>query len=257
MKSVMFALLLLVAANANAQLHAAQSNPLLQKVAFSPPLGQTLALQQPLRDADGGKHQLADFFGGDMPVALLFGYYQCHRLCETAIDALARAVKIGDIKARMLFIGIDPRETAADAQRKRASYRRAFGSAVENWHFLSGDQPAIDAIKSSAGLRTTLDGDGNIVHPAGVVLMTPDGRISGFLPGVAIDPAQLRTRLARAARGTIGTPPPPLLLLCSNYDPSTGRYSLSVLRLLQILALVMAVAFIVVTYRRHRRRSTR
>lgn len=255
MKGLIVALLLLVASGASAQLRATTHNPLLQKVAFAPPLGMTLALQQPLRDADGQTHRLADFFDGQLPVAMLFGYYQCRRLCGTAIDSLARAADLGQLKARLLFVGIDPRETAADAQRKRMSYRRAFGSAIANWHFLSGEAAAIEAIKSSAGLRTTLDADGNIVHPAGVVLLTPDGRISGFLPGVAVDPQKLRKRLQLAARGTIGTPPPPLLLLCSNYDPSTGRYSLSVMRLLQVLALVMAVAFAAMIAMRLRRRS--
>src|SRR3546814_15598303 len=109
--------------------------------------------------------RLADFFDGHMPVAMLFGYYQCQRLCETAIDALARAVDIGNIKARLLFIGIDPRETAIDADRKRASYRRAFGD-IATWHFLTGGAPAIDAIKTSFGLRTTRDADDENVHPS-------------------------------------------------------------------------------------------
>jgi protein SCO1/2 len=231
-------------------------NPLLATVGFDARPGTALPLRTVLRDADGRPQQLATWFDGRAPVAMLFGYYHCRRLCETAIDALARAATLAHVDARLLFVGIDPRESIADAARKRDALRRAYGDAAMHWRFLVGDDTAIDVLTRAAGLRTTRDASGDIVHAAGVLVLTPDGRIARLLPGVAVDPQALRDALAQARRGETSAQRPNLFVqLCSHYDPATGRYSVRVLYVLRLVALLMAFALVAAIVVRRRARG--
>jgi protein SCO1 len=54
----------------------------------------------------------------------------------------------------------------------------------------------------------------------------------------------LRLALVQAGQGRIGTIVDRLLLLCCDYDPSTGRYSLLISRLMQGLGLATAVLLV-------------
>jgi protein SCO1/2 len=68
----------------------------------------------------------------------------------------------------------------------------------------------------------------------------------------------LRLGVTRAAQGTIASAAMPVLLLCFNYDPATGRYTLAIVKLLRLFA-VLTVATIAVTlwvaFRRERMRE--
>jgi protein SCO1/2 len=67
-----------------------------------------------------------------------------------------------------------------------------------------------------------------------LLALTPDGRISQYIFGIEYDPADLKASLARAAAGRTGSLIEQALLYCYEYDPSTGRYSLSILRLVRL-----------------------
>jgi protein SCO1/2 len=49
--------------------------------------------------------------------------------------------------------------------------------------------------------------------------------VSRWLPGIGYRAADLRLALVEAAGGTIGGWQDRLVLLCSHFDPATGRYS--------------------------------
>jgi protein SCO1/2 len=90
------------------------------------------------------------------------------------------------------------------------------------------------------------------VHPAGIVVVTPSGRIGRYLPGVRFDAGVLRAALSDAAVERIGDRTDPLLLLCAHFDPATGRHGGIVMNALR--AVGMALAFGLAAYAwRHRR----
>jgi protein SCO1 len=72
-------------------------------------------------------------------------------------------------------------------------------------------------------------------HPAGLLVLTPEGRIANYLFGVEYAPKDLRLALVAAADGTIGNAADQLLLYCYRYDPQTGRYSASIMSVVRIL----------------------
>ena len=67
----------------------------------------------------------------------------------------------------------------------------------------------------------------------------------------------MQIEIKRAARGRIGSPIARLLLLCYDYDAATGKYTLSIVRLIRVLgtadgALALGT-FLFVMFRRERR----
>jgi len=62
-----------------------------------------------------------------------------------------------------------------------------------------------------------------------LLLLTPDGRISRYFYGVEFPARDIRLGLVDASAGKIGTPVDHVLLYCFQYDPSTARYSATIL----------------------------
>ena len=84
-------------------------------------------------------------------------------------------------------------------------------------------------------------------------IVTPDGRIARYFYGIDFPPKELQAELERARPGAIGSPIGRLLLLCYDYDAATGKYTLSILRLIRVLGTATAVAlgsFLFVMFRR-------
>jgi protein SCO1/2 len=85
------------------------------------------------------------------------------------------------------------------------------------------------------------------------MLLTPDGRISRYFYGVEYPARDLRLGLVDASAGKIGTPIDRALLFCYRYDPTSARYSasiLSIIRLAGILTVLGLVAAILIFRRR-------
>ena len=90
-------------------------------------------------------------------------------------------------------------------------------------------------------------------HAAGIVVVTPDGRLSRYYYGIDYPARDLQAEIKRAGSGRIGSPVSGLLLFCYDYDAATGKYTLSIVRLIRVLgsATVLALgSFLFVMFRR-------
>src|SRR5262249_41076142 len=136
-------------------------------------------------------------------------------------------------------------------------YRRE--GAERGWHFLTGDQEAIDRLTSAVGFRYRYDPPSNqFAHASGIAIATPDGRLARYLYGIEYSPHDLRLGLVESGQGRIGTPVDQVLLLCYHYDPLTGKYGLAItgaLRAAGAMTVFGLGGFLVAMYRRERRRS--
>jgi protein SCO1/2 len=71
-------------------------------------------------------------------------------------------------------------------------------------------------------------------HPAVIMLLTPDGRVSRYLYGVSFDQKLLRLSLVETGAGKVGSVMDKILLLCFHFDPAKGTYSLAAMRVMQM-----------------------
>ena len=84
----------------------------------------------------------------------------------------------------------------------------------------------------------------------------PRAQISGYLLGVGYSPGDLELGVTRASNGGIEQATP-VLLLCFHFDPTTGRYTLAITKVLQLAGLLTVLTLgtlIGLAFRRERRR---
>jgi protein SCO1 len=237
----------------------------LREIGFDQNIDRRLPLDTTFRNEAGATVHLGDYFG-KKPVVLLFAYFDCPMLCTQVINGLSSALGVMSLNPGQDFeivtVSFNPHDTPASATAKKAVYLDRYrrpGSA-EGWHFLTGDQPQIDRLTKAAGFRYVWDEETKqYAHPSGVIVVTPDGRLSKYLFGIEYGPRDLRFGIVEASEGKVGTPVDALLLYCYHYDPMTGRYGLAIMRTIRMAGAVTVLAigaFIVVMVRREREPRT-
>lgn len=242
---------------------ASERPPQLQNVQIEPRLGARMPLDTEFRDEAGRPVRLRDVLR-DRPAVLAFVYYGCPRLCSMTLTGLVRALRAIPLKAGQQFdviaISIDPREMPELAAAKKQRFVETYGrGGGDGWHFLVGTKPQILRATSAAGFGFEYDAKlDTFAHPAGLIVLTPQGRIAKYFYGVEFDARDLRLALVDASAGRIGTLGDQILLYCFQYDPHTGRYSLAVTRAVRIsaaLSVMGLVAAVFLAVRRERRRG--
>lgn len=242
-----------------------QAAPPLDKVGVDQKLGNPVPLDLVFRDESGRPITLRAAAAGK-PVVLAPVYYRCPQLCTQVLNGLLVGLK-GTIpragkQFQVLTVSFDPKEDAALASAKKAAYLKRYDrpDAAEGWRFLTGDSSSIDALLNSIGYRTVVDpSNGRFAHPSAIVVLTPDGRVSRYFFGIEYPPRDLRLAIAEASEGKSGSFVDPLLLLCYQYDPATGRYGVAILRILKLagIATVIALGLGILSLARRHRRSPR
>jgi len=242
----------------------ALTNEELQRVRFEQHLGQTISRNLLFHDSTSREVKMADLFDGHRPVIIVLGYFRCPMLCTLVNDGLIKSLQ--ELKPsvgrdfNVVDVSIDPRETPALAATRKAEYLKQYGraGASDGWHFLVGDKAAVDEVANDCGFRYAYDVEsGEYAHPSGLVILTPDGRISRYLLGVNFDAAELLAALDVARRGESGSITHQLALLCFHYNPITGKYSLAILKTLRVASAIMLIAGGVVIVRLSRRKPSR
>jgi protein SCO1/2 len=241
---------------------AATMPPALQNVGFEPPLNGQMPLDLPFRDETGREVQLREFFG-HKPVVLAFVYYNCPMLCDQIQMGVVGTLRMLSFNPgrdyEVVFISFDSRETPemAAAKKKTALNHFRRPDTTSGWHFLTGSKESIEAATRAANFRFRFDAKSNLfAHASGVLVLTPDGRISRYFYGVEYPGRDMRLGLVDASAGKIGSPIDHVLLFCYHYDPSSATYSASILRIVRlggILTILSMVGGVLIFRRREAR----
>jgi len=211
------------------------------------------------RQDPGAFVPLGDLLQGK-PAALALIYYHCPNLCGTVLADFLSAIQQRGLVAgkdyQLLVMSIDPADKPADAEEAKARNLASFPlpGAEASWHFLTADAE----VEKAVGYTARFDRESRqFYHPAGIVLLTPQGRVSSYLLGVGYSPRQVADGLRAAGRGNIAAKSAPeVRLFCFRYDPATGRFSLVILRALQLIGALAAASLaagLFFAFRRERR----
>ena len=93
-------------------------------------------------------------------------------------------------------------------------------------------------------------------HPSTMILITPQGKVARYFPGIEYPPRDVRLALIEASQNQIGSLADRVFLLCFHYNPQTGRYALLITRTMQVAGIGTALAvgaYIALNVRRERR----
>lgn len=234
----------------------------LGNVGFEQRLDAQLPLDLPFVDEGGHAVRLGDYFGRK-PVVLAFVYYECPMLCTQVLNGLESALRVIDESIGQEFdvvtVSFDPAETPVLAAGKKKAYLERYKrpSAEQGWHFLTGEQASIEALTKAAGFSYVYDADTKqFAHASGIVIATPEGRLSRYFFGIDYSPRDVKFALIESSSGTIGKLADRLLLYCYHYDPTTGNYGFVAMRAVRIggaVTLVALFGFMFVSIRRDHR----
>jgi protein SCO1 len=232
--------------------------PVLKDVGIEQRLNEQLPLDTTFQDETGKTVRLGDYFNGK-PVVLSLAYFNCAMLCTQVLNGLTGSMKGVSFNAgqdyNVITVSFDSREkpelAAAKKQLYISSYQRP--SAAEGWHFLTGDEASIQKLTQAVGFHFKFDPTTNqFAHASGIMVLTPQGKISHYFYGIEYAPKDLRLALVEASQNKIGSPVDQLLLYCYHYDPATGKYGAVVMNIIRLagIATVIAVLALILLLRR-------
>ncbi|MES2219882.1 MAG: SCO family protein [Acidobacteriota bacterium] len=211
-------------------------------------LNRELPLSAAYVDSTGKPVILGDYFG-KRPVVLAQVYFSCGMLCPQVMHGAADALKQTGFKAgkdyEVVIASFDPKDTAQQAAGEKQLFLSWLGDpgAASGVHFLTGAQSSIDALSNATGFHyVRVPGpDGKMdqfAHSSVILVATPDGRLSKYFSGIQYEPRDLRLAMVDASNHKIGSAADLFLLYCCSYNPSSGRYTVSILRVLGFAACV-------------------
>lgn len=264
---LLYMMLMLAAAGTKAVSQMATPAPppnITMEVGIDQRLDEQIPLDLKFRDEQGKIVLLSEYFHSK-PVILSLVYYRCPMLCTQVLNGMVETFKTMGFTAGQEFeivtVSIDPSEQPDLAAEKKEQYVEAYGrpSVAAGWHFLTGEQASISALAKAVGFRYVYDEKSKqFAHAAGIMVATPRGKIARYLYGIEFGAKDLKFALMEAAQEKIGTPVDRILLLCYHYDPTTGKYGIVVTNMLKgggILAVVILGSYMLINFRRDRRRS--
>lgn len=184
---------------------------------------------------------------GDVPSVWILADYTCETLCGPAISIVSSALADTGLRAgqdyRLIVVGLDPKDTAAQALAMKTAQISAKGGLPEHSYFLRASAADVAKLTSGFGFRSVYDNEHDqFAHPAAAFVVTPNGRISRAISALSVDAMSLRLALVEAGQGQVGGWSDQVHLLCYGFDPASGTYTPAARRLLLAATSVSIIA---------------
>lgn len=235
----------------------------IAQIEAAPRPNAALPLDLLLERRSGERKPLREWLGRT-PSLWVLADYTCKTLCGPIISIAADALKQSGLRPgvdfRLIVVGLDPKDTTADATAMQQAQVGTDGDLAEASYFLRTDDNGVSGLAEAFGFRSSYDAEHDqFVHPAAAFVVTANGHVARALSGIALDGSDLRLALVDAGHGKIGSLADHVRLICYGFDPATGVYTLAVQRLLAGTGFVTMVAlalFVVILLRRERAART-
>ena len=195
-------------------------------------LGRSIG-EHALLDREGRPVRLADFRG--KPLLVSFIYTGCFQVCPATTKLLQKAVRdaqetLGTNNFRVISIGFNQ---PADSPQALKSYARHYGITESNWEFLSPSAASVAELARDFGFSYVPTAAG-YDHVLQVTVVDADSKIyrqvygDQFTPEQLTEPLrQLINRAPLADTTNFADLVDRVRILCSVYDPLTGKYRVS------------------------------
>lgn len=239
----------------------AQEQQTVPEVGITEQLDKTIPMDLKFLDENGNSVVLGDLI--KKPVILTPVYFDCPGICVQLLSGVNDVVEKMDMQlgkdydiVTFSFNSEDSPEKALD-KKKTVLGTRAL-SGAQNWHFLTGDSTSIYTLTNSLGYYFKRAGN-DFVHPASIVILSPEGKITRYLYGVTYLPFDTKMALIEAQKGQSRPSINRILDYCYSYDPAGRKYSLEVTKVsatIIIFLALMLLGFLLITSRRRKKNSS-
>lgn len=213
----------------------------IEGVGITEQLGKKLDLNLLVTDETGQKKTLGSYFDGKTPVILSPVYYSCTGLCNYHLNGLTEGLRGVDWSAgekyRVLAVSFDSRETPTLGLGKKDSYMKVYRrpGTEAGWSFLTLDEETVQKLMGNLGFRFKWNSESKEwSHASAAVIVTPNGVISRYLPGILFEPKDIKLALNEATEGKIGNFIEGLVLYCFQYNPHASKYTLAAVNVMKL-----------------------
>jgi protein SCO1 len=214
-------------------------------------LAESVALDTRWKDENGKDIVLSEYFNDGKSVMLVPIFYECQGSCVLVLDGVIQGLNafkkepIGQ-GYKVVVFSINPKEGPESGMRRKEEVQNVYrfkkvGS--NDLHFLTGKIEDITELTTSLGFRYTYNPyTGRINHPAGIMIATPEGKISQYFYGTEYQPSMLHKALGQARTEKIGAKAQVVLFGCFSYDPHTKQWSMNVRNSLKFGGILTVIA---------------
>ncbi len=227
----------------------------LQKAGIVERLSEKIDLSLVFEKDDGSKVPLGDLFTDNKPVIIAPVYFECPRLCTLTqtglLETIANSELIIGEDYKVLSISFNDRETSKQSSKRAAVYREKFPENLkkysDSWSFLTGEKASTEKLMKELGFKYEYD-QGEFMHAAGIIIITPEGQISRYLYGIEYPARDFKLALVEAGQGKIGSFMNQALMFCFRYDHIKGQYSLAIWQIIRIVCSVIAIIILLCVF---------
>ncbi len=224
----------------------------LKGVSIDEQLGKKIPLDLSFVNQNNEVTTLGAMLADNKPLILSPVYFSCTTLCNHHLNGLVAGLKEMDWKVgdnfKAVAISFDPREDADLAAGKRESYIAEYGRPISGseWEFLTGDEKNVKALMSALGFNYKFNEEANEwVHASAAILISPDGTITRYLPGIVFSGKDIKLAVTEAANGTVGSFLDQMILYCFKFNPHLSRYTLYAFNLMKVAGAMTVVVLMV------------
>ena len=196
------------------------------------------------------------------PTVLNFVYYRCPGVCTPLMDGITEVVNLSDMELgkdyQILTVSFDYNETHDLALKKRNNYSMIVEKeGMENgWLFFTADSSNVSKLTKATGFSYKKTGN-DFIHTAGLILISPEGKITRYLNGTYFLPFEFKLAVIEASKGIPGPTVNRILQFCYSYDPAGQAYVLNITKVAGILIITIAgLVLLVLTIKPKKRVQT-
>jgi protein SCO1 len=219
----------------------------IKDVGIQEKLGQKIDLSTVVTDERGQQVPLSSFFKTHKPVIFSPVYFSCPNICNYHLNGVVDVLKNVDWSPgnqfEVIAFSFDSKEKSDVATTKKESYMKMYNrpGTEGGFHFVTADEATIQKLTGQVGFKFKWNDDiKEWAHASAAIVLSDDGTISRYLPGIQFEPRDVKLALNEAANGKVGNIVDSVLLYCFKFDRHQSKYGLQAFRVMQLAGALTA-----------------
>lgn len=195
----------------------------------------------------------------DKPTVLSFVYFDCPGLCNPLQQGISELIDQSDLilgeEYKVITISFNYKDDPDKAEKKKKNFAECISKdKCTYWYYLTADSAAINDILKAVGYKVKITGM-DFAHPSGIVIVSPQGKITRYLYGLKFLPFDFKMAIIEAQKGIARPSINKVLDFCFAYDPEGKKYTLQITKLAATMIIFFAVVlltYLIIKSRRER-----
>jgi len=235
-----------------------------QSLGIEEKLGTMVPLDLKFIDEDSKSVTLKKLMDGK-PTLITLNYFRCAGICTPQLnklaDALSRVKLAENIDYKVISVDFAENETYTLASRKKKNIIHSMNRPYvqDAWHFVIGENNSSGVLAEIVGFKYKAEkmpnGELGYIHPAMVVVLSPQGEITGYLMGINQLHADITMSIKEAKMGRTRKP---ILRkdspFCFTKTPEADLMMNRMTRIIGVISVLLLLAFFFFYLRKNKKR---